>query len=534
MSHFKRNHYFFGLIVLLIAVSVIFVNKIYLSLTNSLIEERDEQLFNLEAAIDNNLKHEWNEVRQDLEEIIYYREYETIEQEYLATGDLTQMRELFCEDVLEVRNKIVAVVLEKDGDYYAFRDKYNEMEVTFMPDSNSDGIKVCYDSDGIYYVSVILESRFSSIRYYALMSLGNFYSDIVPESLRKENWIVFADFTSGLTLQNHDNQAAYMVQTKEEYQARQDGYTLLLESEMQNQHTATTYQYANYEERVVKERIICVPAKETINGFFSIAISRDSEALYERIDSTRQYMILIGAVLLLICSTLITIFLNYYHKEIELKRETAYLVKENELIRELTEARIQNSASQMQPHFMYNVLSSIRELILEDPEYAADMLYDFTWYLRACIRSLSGHAMIPFADEIRNIQSYVNIEKMRIGSGLQVVYDFVDTEYQIPALSIQPLVENAIRHGIAKKRGKRGTVSVQSYLEEQNHVIEVRDDGTGFDYQKICEEIEAGQRDSTGLQNVILRLEKSVNATVTVESKIGVGTKIVVKVPKEG
>lgn len=81
----------------------------------------------------------------------------------------------------------------------------------------------------------------------------------------------------------------------------------------------------------------------------------------------------------------------------------------------------------MQPHFLYNALASIREIVLENPEYAADLIFDFTTHLRACIKSMASEEFTSFHQEIENIKAYVNIEKMRFGDKLQVQYDIQES-----------------------------------------------------------------------------------------------------------
>lgn len=195
--------------------------------------------------------------------------------------------------------------------------------------------------------------------------------------------------------------------------------------------------------------------------------------------------------------------------------------------------RIQNSTSQMQPHFLYNALSSIREVILQDPQYASDLVYDFTVYLRACIRTMQNSELITIEQEIDNIRAYVNIEKMRMGKCLKIDYDTKSENFMIAPLSIQPLVENAIRHGIYKRGKKGGTVSVQTETLTNSNRIIIKDDGVGFDYQKVRDEVEKGERNSTGLDNVIFRLTKRLNAEVIIKSSIGEGTVIVISIPRK-
>gem|GEM_PF-948652 len=204
-----------------------------------------------------------------------------------------------------------------------------------------------------------------------------------------------------------------------------------------------------------------------------------------------------------------------------------------ELENRLRTAQLKNSMSQMQPHFLYNALASIREIVLDDPQYASDLLFDFSTHLRACIRAMSHNDLVPFKQELENINAYVNIEKMRFGEKLRTRFEIADKEFSIVPLSIQPLVENAIRHGIYERGAKGGTVTVATEQTEKYHEIRVSDDGVGFDYEQICLEVQEKKRDSTGLTNLIFRLKKIMNAEVNVNSTQGIGTVVTVRIPKE-
>lgn len=201
---------------------------------------------------------------------------------------------------------------------------------------------------------------------------------------------------------------------------------------------------------------------------------------------------------------------------------------------QLNESRIKISTGQMQPHFLYNSLASIREIVLENPDYAADLIFDFTTHLRACIKSMASEEFTSFAQEIENIKAYVNIEKMRFGDKLQVKYEIQESDFMIVPLSIQPLVENAIRHGIYERGSIGGMVIIRSCRKAAEIIIQVEDNGVGFDVDKIRWEIQTKERDSTGLQSLIFRFEKLMNAKVQVESIVGEGTKITVRIPMKG
>jgi PAS domain-containing protein/anti-sigma regulatory factor (Ser/Thr protein kinase) len=209
---------------------------------------------------------------------------------------------------------------------------------------------------------------------------------------------------------------------------------------------------------------------------------------------------------------------------------------EQELIRTqklLAQSRLKNASGQMQPHFLYNALSSIREIMLENPIYAAELIYDFTTHLRACIRSMSSDNLVPFSQELENIRAYVNIEKMRFGDKLCVEYDCPENEFNILPLSVQPLVENAVRHGVFDRGETGGKVIIRTSRGDGCFHVVVEDNGTGFDFEATMEEVTNGQRDSNGLANLIFRFETLMNADVSVESIINRGTRITITIPAE-
>lgn len=202
-----------------------------------------------------------------------------------------------------------------------------------------------------------------------------------------------------------------------------------------------------------------------------------------------------------------------------------------ELENELQNSRIRNSTSQMQPHFLYNALGSIQEVILMDPKYASDLLGDFTVHLRSCVRAMASDDPIRFEEELKNIKAYVNIEKMRFGDKLSIEYDIGAADFDVLPLSIQPLVENAIRHGIYHRGREGGTVTLRTGKDRDGWVVQVEDNGVGFDVEQLTREIEERKRDSTGLYNIRFRLEKIMGARVELDSAVGRGTTVTIRIP---
>ena len=223
-------------------------------------------------------------------------------------------------------------------------------------------------------------------------------------------------------------------------------------------------------------------------------------------------------------SVLFGIGVKIYHTE-----------KENRMLaRMLQESKSALMISQIQPHFIYNTLNSIRTLIRIEPDRAYDMVYDFAKYLRAHIDSLSNEKEVIFFRELEYIESYVNIEKVRFGERLRVEFDIQTTDFYLPSLSIQPLVENAIKHGICK-RPEGGTVWIRSYEDKEQeggYVVEVEDDGVGFDVEQW--DNAKGVKKSAGINNIRFRVEAISNARLFIESEINKGTKATIIFPDGG
>ena len=187
------------------------------------------------------------------------------------------------------------------------------------------------------------------------------------------------------------------------------------------------------------------------------------------------------------------------------------------------DAQIKLMLSQIKPHFVYNSLSSISTLITIDPQKAQTALDDFTEYLRTNISSLTEVRCIPFEDELKHIQTYVALEKMRFADRINVVYDVLATDFYVPPLTIQPIVENAIKHGILG-RIEGGTLTIKTREAGDKVTVEITDDGVGFDIRSVNFE----ENKHLGLKNIAYRLSKMCKADISVESKLGVGTTVLV------
>ena len=193
---------------------------------------------------------------------------------------------------------------------------------------------------------------------------------------------------------------------------------------------------------------------------------------------------------------------------------------------ELKDSRISIMLSQIQPHFIYNTLGTIERMCLKDPQKAFDLVRNFSLYLRGNFSELDSVAPIRFEEELKHIEYYVNIEKVRFPD-MHIEYDVEVTEFVLPALSVQPLVENAIKHGLMRLESG-GRVLIRSYETPTHFCVSVTDDGVGFDTNAPVDE-----KKHVGLRNIRGRLNAMVNGDLILESKPGSGTKAVIMIPKE-
>lgn len=183
------------------------------------------------------------------------------------------------------------------------------------------------------------------------------------------------------------------------------------------------------------------------------------------------------------------------------------------------------AASQMKPHFIYNALGAISTMIYTNPDDAYKAMNSFTKYLRASIGSQDFSKLIPFKQELEHIKAYCDIEYYRFGDRIRVLYQLENTDFLVPPISIQPLVENAIKHGVFPKR-EGGTVMIVTTSDSEEIVIKIMDDGVGFSPS------EAMNGTSIGLANLTYRLKTLCNAAVEIESRLEQGTTVTIRIPE--
>ena len=200
----------------------------------------------------------------------------------------------------------------------------------------------------------------------------------------------------------------------------------------------------------------------------------------------------------------------------------------------LMEAEVKALRAQISPHFIYNSLNAIASFVRTDPERARELLIEFADFTRYSFRKHGEFTTL--AEELRSIERYLALEKARFGDRLHVTLRVAPEvlPVTVPFLCLQPLVENAVRHGLEAKDGP-GRIEIVAEDRDREALISIEDDGVGEDPERI-REVLAGDSDSDsiGLGNVDARLRTAFGDEygLVVETGRGAGTKVTVRVPK--
>jgi two-component system LytT family sensor kinase len=201
----------------------------------------------------------------------------------------------------------------------------------------------------------------------------------------------------------------------------------------------------------------------------------------------------------------------------------------------LARAEVRALRAQISPHFVYNALTAIASFVRTDPERARELILEFAEFTRYSFRAHGEYTTL--AEELRSIDRYLTIERARYGERLQVRLQIAPEVLPVglPFLCVQPLVENAVRHGLSRKPGL-GTVAIVARDAGAECLITVEDDGVGMDPTQLAQAVDdaADAGVHVGLANVDERLRAAFGDSfgLVVDTAPGAGTKVSLRVPK--
>lgn len=218
----------------------------------------------------------------------------------------------------------------------------------------------------------------------------------------------------------------------------------------------------------------------------------------------------------------------YRTKKLKEMQDEASRLRILNLQQKLEQEESKQLLAQIRSHFFYHTLNTLQGLIIMKPEMAVKMVEDFARYLRFNVNTgVNADELVLFKDEIRATRAYAKINEAQLEGRLRVEFNIPDVNFMIPALTIEPIVENAILHGI-KPKISGGSVRVSLYEDENFWFVNIEDDGVGFDIGKV------DRAHSIGLQNVKKRMSHFEGCGINIESTIGSGTKVKMFFSKDG
>lgn len=194
----------------------------------------------------------------------------------------------------------------------------------------------------------------------------------------------------------------------------------------------------------------------------------------------------------------------------------------------LEKAELKALQAQINPHFLFNALNTIVSMTRIDTEIARKLLINLSNYLRENFRDKED--MVDIDSELKHIKAYLEIEKARFGERLNVIYQIKSSHFKIPHLILQPLVENAVKHGIYPKKGK-GTIYIIVEEKKSHYRISIEDNGVGFDLNS-----KENRDGGIAIKNINKRLKSIYGEEygLKIDSKKNIGTNILIYIPKGG
>ncbi|WP_150269972.1 ATP-binding protein [Paenibacillus tepidiphilus] len=227
---------------------------------------------------------------------------------------------------------------------------------------------------------------------------------------------------------------------------------------------------------------------------------------------------------------------DYLSKPVDLREFRARvqtLLDMRKSIRVSVQTEIAFLQAQIKPHFLYNALNAIISVCPDDPEKATDLLLELSQYLRSSFDFQNRGQTVPLQKELGLVQSYLALEQARFDERLRIVFDVPeDIRELVPPLSIQPIVENAVNHGVMQKEAG-GTVTLSIRLLPDKLAVAVTDDGIGMTGERIAEVLsEERAEGGIGLRNIQRRLLKMYGAGLMIQSRPGYGTTISYTIPR--
>lgn len=233
-----------------------------------------------------------------------------------------------------------------------------------------------------------------------------------------------------------------------------------------------------------------------------------------------------GSVIKLLFGILLAIYIIGAVKFMAVNYKAA--MKAKMLEEEFERSRIVLAMSQIHPHFIHNSLAAIRSLCVENPKDAIETIDNFSGFLRGSLETMIKDQCVSFDREMELVDNYLYLEQKRFEGKIIVEKNIEVESFMIPPMTIQPIVENSVRHGI-RNRNTPGVVAISTFEKKDEYVVEIKDNGVGFDADAVMND----GKIHVGFDNVKKRLAMMCNGRMEYDSVVGVGTCVRIYIPKK-
>ncbi len=261
-----------------------------------------------------------------------------------------------------------------------------------------------------------------------------------------------------------------------------------------------------------KERLINIPFILMIVSlilYFNTTFFDLENIMIAGLEQSISYIMLPLIIIVIVLYRISTISTTKkYIKLLESEKESLYI-------------KADSLKKQIRPHYIFNLLTSIEEAYNEDHALGEEMLTRFSSHLRYDL-NFDLNALIPFNEEVKSILNYVELEKLRLKKDIPLLLNIEEDNIKIPPLSIEVFIENAIKHSKIENK-EDGFIILSSFIKDEYYVIEIEDNGVGFDNKEY----------GIGIKNACERINILLSGKVDINSKINEGTKISIYIPRK-
>lgn len=265
-----------------------------------------------------------------------------------------------------------------------------------------------------------------------------------------------------------------------------------------------------------------MPLEIRLAGICIAGILADIIAFYAKGNSSGLVFSLLAFLCYIVCMGISAAF-RFSRQQMQIAEQNRELAEKE---RSLTDSRIKMMMSQIRSHFIFNVLTTISTYCKIDPKKADRALICFSRYLRRNIRIIEEDGLIDFATELEQLEDYIALEQLRFTEKIVFEKEIGISGFKLPPLTVQPIVENAIKHGLVE-HGRSGTIFLRTEQTKDAVKITIADNGAGFDPQMLQ------KTDSIGIKNVRYRLKTMTGGSMDIESEPGRGTTVTLRIPQQ-